>query len=442
MVDGSFADKTRRLLARILVGLGTVLVVAGRTVAYPFHVSFRIGSRLCLLLATVMSIALTLPLAPLAAYRAVHGIDAAPAWQPFGWPLAEFLDDEAWQFAALFVSLGLAGAALKAMGSAAWERAKELGKMVVEAAEGEWRPRYKREGCRLPNLKVVDSLKTTWRNYLRTIPGAAAKSFRSSMKMIGCLFAIAAVLAVAWHVQKRTVPVSQAISELVVMEAHEAQPPEPEELRTYLRAGAVFSLMHMDNAKLSTPNSGMGICLDGAKLEWLKSFRKAVKDCIDHSSDEELACEGGTERCPVLKVTGFASIAPEQSDASSTCNTPGKTFNCKVANLRARAVGAFLAEGEESEWMCPESGAFNGANKCSPDLCSGEDLHMEVSGNGSNGSIGIAVEQWASDRQMCKGKPANDGEPPDHRRYRVEMLNRAVHIEVRRDFCTVPGSAA
>ena len=53
-------------------------------------------------------------------------------------------------------------------------------------------------------------------------------------------------------------------------------------------------------------------------------------------------------------------------------------------------------------------------------------------------SIGIRVRQWASEEEMKAGKPVADGELPDRRRYRVEVLNRAVHIKVLKDFCQLP----
>ena len=39
-------------------------------------------------------------------------------------------------------------------------------------------------------------------------------------------------------------------------------------------------------------------------------------------------------------------------------------------------------------------------------------------------------------------KPADDGALPNNRRYRVELLNRAVHIAVPEDFCRVPDSTS
>ena len=202
--------------------------------------------------------------------------------------------------------------------------------------------------------------------------------------------------------------------------------------------------MHLDNAKLRPPDSGRGICLDSENFDWLDAFRNAVRECIADPGTQEAICERGDKPCPpVLKVTGFASIAPEQSDADSTCNTLDKNFNCKVANLRARVVGAFLADEADTFWKCPDDGAFNGASQCPAELCVGKPIRktMTVSKNGSSRSIGIVVRQWASEGQMLEGKPANDGEP-DHRRYRVEVLNRAVHIKVLKDFCTSPVSAA
>ena len=215
----------------------------------------------------------------------------------------------------------------------------------------------------------------------------------------------------------------------------------PEAVRVYLRDGAVFSMMHMHDAQFRRPNSGIGICLDDAQQEWLKAFKAAVKECISEADDEDLVCDTGKEPCPVLRVTGYASLAPQQPRDFTPClGEPGKTFNCKVANLRARAVGAFLADdGKESHWKCPgEDGDFEGARTCAAEHCDGESRHLRMS-DANGRSIGIVVDQWVSEIQMREGKPANDGSRPDNRRYRVEV-NRAVHIEVRRDFCALPES--
>ena len=217
---------------------------------------------------------------------------------------------------------------------------------------------------------------------------------------------------------------------------------KPEAVRVYLRDGAVFSMMHMHDAQFSGANSGIGVCLDDAQQEWLKAFKAAVKECISVADDEDLVCDTGKEPCPVLRVTGYASLAPEQPRDFTPClGEPGKTFNCKVANLRARAVGAFLADdGNKLHWKCPgEDGDFEGASTCAAEHCDGESRHLRMS-DGQDRSIGIVVEQWVSEEQMRKGKPANDGSRPDNRRYRVEVMNRAVHIEVLQDFCAVPES--
>lgn len=250
------------------------------------------------------------------------------------------------------------------------------------------------------------------------------------------LLTIAAILGVTWFGQKRPTELKkQDAHHVVVIPAHDVK---PETVRVYLRAGSVFSMMHMHDAKFRTQNSGIGVCLDDTQRKWLTAFKAAVKECISKASNKDLDCGTGKEPCPVLRVTGYASVAPEERGNSIPCvGDPGKTFNCKVANLRARAVGAFLADGNELHWKCPDkNGDFEGANDSSAKHCDGKDLNAQMSSE--NGSINIVVEQWASEKQMCEGKPANDGKPPDSRRYRVEVMNRAVHIEVLRDFCAVP----
>ena len=439
MTNKSWAE-WKEWAKRLLSRFAEACVWAGRYAAYPVHALLRIGARLCFLLATVASI-LSVVLFVAALYCIAQVIGSH--WQGIHQFLANtFGNAGLLQFAALFVSLGIAGTLLKFLGRAAWADAKCLRKLLACASKGDWLPRFKSEGKKFLNLKVIDSLKTTWKEHVVTIPKAAWESFIRSWRLMLVLLGIAAVFGAVWLGQNK--PASQDGHHVIVTGAHEAK---PETLRVYLRRGSVFSVMYMDNAKLTKPDSGLGICLDGENRKWLKVFRKAVRGCIAEASEQELVCESGEKPCPILRVTGFASVAPEQRNGSSFCQesgtTPtGKTFNCKVANLRARAVGAFLADnGKESHWKCPDdNGDFDGANRCPAELCDGEEQSLRMTKNGR--SIGIVVEQWASECEMLKGKPANDGEVPNPRRYRVEVLNRAVHIEVLEDFCALPQSAA
>lgn len=441
MTNKSWAE-WKEWAKRLLSRFAEACVWAGRYAAYPVHALLRIGARLCSLLATVASIlSVALFVAALYCIAQVIGIST---WRDIHQFLAStFGNAGLLQFAALFVSLGIAGTLLKLLGCAAWAQAKYLWNLLGEVRKGNWLPRFKSEGSQFPDLKVVDSLRTTWDKYIVTIPCTVRNSLRSSLSLMLVLLGIAAVFGAVWLGQNK--PASQDGHHVIVTGAHEAK---PETLRVYLRQGSVFSVMYMDNAKLTKPDSGLGICLDGENRKWLEVFSGAVRGCIAEATEQELACESGEKPCPVLKVTGFASVAPEQvapeqNDERNDCpEDVAKTFNCKVANLRARAVGAFLADdGKKSHWECPDdNGNFDGATKCPAELCDGEEQPLRMTENGR--SIGIVVEQWASECEMLKGKPANDGEVPDPRRYRVEVLNRAVHIEVLEDFCALPQSAA
>lgn len=428
----------KRLLSRFAKGVR----LGGRYAAYPVHALLRIGARLCFLLATVASI-LFVVLSAAALFWAARVSGTLP-WQVIHQFLAStFGNAGLLQFAALFVSLGIAGTLLKLLGRAAWADAKCLRKLLACASKGDWLPRFKSEGKKFLNLKVIDSLKTTWKEHVVTIPKAAWESFIRSWRLMLVLLGIAAVFGAVWLGQNK--PASQDGHHVIVTGAREAK---PDALRVYLRRGSVFSVMYMDNAKLTKPDSGLGICLGGEKKKWLSAFKTAVKECIAETKAWSSVCKGDQKPCPVLKVTGFASVAPEQvapeqNDERNDCpEDVAKTFNCKVANLRARAVGAFLADnGKKSYWECPDdNGDFDGADKCPAELCDGEEQPLRMTKNGR--SIGIVVEQWASECEMLKGKPANDGEVPNPRRYRVEVLNRAVHIEVLEDFCALPQSAA
>ena len=436
--EESWTDWAKRQLSRF----GTACVLVGRYPAYPAHALFRIGSRLCLLLATVASI-LSVAMLVASLYCVSLKVSGTETWKATHQFLVNTIGNVGLlQFSTFFVSLGVAGALLKFLGGAAWENAKYLGATLGCASKGDWIPPLKSEGSRFPDLKVIDSLRTTWKKYIVTIPETVRKSFCRSWRLVFVLLGIAAVFAAVWFGQRGPAPpAGKDTHQVIVMGAGEAK---PEALRVYLARGSVFSLMHMDNAKLRPPDSGRGICLDGENLTWLCAFRRAVRECIAEPGNEEATCEPGDGPCPpVLKVTGFASIAPEQGDATSTCNTLDKNFNCKVANLRARAVGAFLADEDEAYWQCPQNGTFNGASQCSAELCVGKPIRKTMTATkGSSRSIGVVVRQWASERQMLEGKPVNDGEQPDPRRYRVEVLNRAVHIKVLKDFCTSPVSTA
>ena len=378
---------------------------------------FRVVSRLCLLVATVAPILL---FAGLLAYAVTQRNDLVEA--VYSWFADTIGGRELAQFAAFFVPLGIAGTLLGMFGRVIWGNVKALCQSTWSVVKGSW----------IPDCES-DDFKETWDMCVVPIPGEFFKSFFSVWRLLAFLFAVAAVFGAVWLGQQKPEDKRH-----VIVVTHQVK---PETLRTYLGVGSVFSLMHLDDAKFSRPNSGLGVCLDGAKKEWLEAFKDAMQKCMLEASEEDLACEPGESPCPVLKVTGYASIAPEQGDVPTPCGLQQeKTFNCKVANLRARAVGAFLADGDKKHWQCPDKELFDGTSDCPAEHCKGESTPLQMTvdlKNGKTRTIGVTVEQWARETQMRDGKPANDGEDPKNRRYRVEVLNRSVHIEVMRDFCAV-----
>lgn len=195
-----------------------------------------------------------------------------------------------------------------------------------------------------------------------------------------------------------------------------------------MRSGAVFSLAHVEDAQ---PQNGEGICLGVPQQEWLKEFRAAIANCMEEQG-KSTSEESGTNDIK-FNVTGYASIAPVRIGGEIR---KSPDLNCKVANWRAAAVGAFLANPDakeyEKRWSCEHVGNdFNNA----PIEC-GELTKEPYEGKDPQGNrFLVDVHQWSTPDQMAKGKPADDGTMPDGRRFDVEILNRVVHIEVPKNFC-------
>lgn len=102
-------------------------------------------------------------------------------------------------------------------------------------------------------------------------------------------------------------------------------------------------------------------------------------------------------------------------------------------------MAGFLADEEEykEKWACGEVGDdFKLARK----LCTGEEKVYEQSLDGID--YRVRVHGWSDPEEMEDEKPADDGALPNNRRYRVELLNRAVHITVPKNFCQAPDSTA
>ena len=197
-----------------------------------------------------------------------------------------------------------------------------------------------------------------------------------------------------------------------------------ETIRLFLKPGAVFSLAHVEDAQ---PRNGEGICLGVPQRKWLHEFRKAIENCIKEDPTDD-----GSK--PVFKVTAYASIAPMHVDGDTG---ESERLNCKVANWRAAAVGAYLInpneEGPGTRWRCEDVKiAFNQTEPKNDSQC-GE--HYEVPKNQEGNPFRVEVHQWSTPDEMVNRKPVDDGERPSPRRYDVEIMNRVVHIEVPKSFC-------
>lgn len=211
----------------------------------------------------------------------------------------------------------------------------------------------------------------------------------------------------------------------------EAEPPgantphEPSTtLKAHLQNGTVFSLTHLKDAQ---PQTGDGICLNELQQAWLREFRNAIADCVEAESANESALE-----VPRFDVRAFASVAPVKSSGVSSAD-----LNCEIANRRADAVGAFLANETryKSKWdRAMVAADFNATESHCAGSASGGQFE-DYSGVHRGAKFEVHVRKWRNPSEMEGRKPADDGALPDVRRYGAEMFNRSVHITVPRGFC-------
>lgn len=154
-------------------------------------------------------------------------------------------------------------------------------------------------------------------------------------------------------------------------------------------------------------------------------FREAIVECVQLERSRSEIVEGSTPGdLPEFKVVGFASVAPMQSGDHDAAE-----LNCDIANRRADAVGSFLAG--DSKWDC---NTIRSDFKSARRLCAGEPKVYD------GGTYRVRVHKWSDPERMLGKRPADDGALPNERRYRVELLNRAVHITVPEGFCQAPES--
>ena len=395
-------------------GVWKSLVWTARVLLYPVHFALRILARLVLIVVAIAPLVGLVLLGYLFwqdILKGAHSL-AASAMLPSA---VRFL-----------IAVGLFVVILKAMGQLFLMAIRLLGEAMMDALPGDWDPGW----------EVWSSLEETWGDYVAEIPGTFLRTLGSA-----CLVALVALVVgvLAWVAYPLTKPrvvepiVQQGIVDryvVLVVDANDGRAKET--VKEHFPTGPLFSLTYLKDAQ---PQVGDGICLEEGHKAWLRVFREAIVDCVklERSRSSKGPKQGSTPPyVPTFDVKGFASVAPMQwSDGD------GELPNCEVANRRADAVASFLADEEKyrANWACEEVGDdFKLARR----LCTGDEKVYERSLDGID--YRVRVLGWSDPKEMEDKKPADDGALPNDRRYRVELLNRAVHIAVPEDFCRVSDS--
>ena len=376
----------------------TSVVWTARILLYPVHSTSRLLARLMLIAAAI---------APIVGLIVLGGW----FWQELlDW--TRFLVDGSLlpAAAAFLIAVGLFSYVLKVMGQVVVIAFKFVGKTIMDALRGSWHPGW----------EVTRSFAHTWRRYVVEVPRTALQTFKSACLIALMVFGFGLLL---WAAYPLTEP-RMVDRYVVVVDANDGRAEEPvkKEIKVHLRTRTVFSLTYLNNAQ---PQEGVGVCLEEGHKEWLRMFREAIVECVQLERSRSGIVEGSTPGdLPEFKVVGFASVAPMQSGDHDAAE-----LNCDIANRRADAVGSFLAG--ENKWSCDTIGNdFKSARK----LCAGESKVYD------GDTHRVRVHQWSDPKRMQGKKPADDGALPNERRYRVELLNRAVHITVPEDFCQAPDS--
>ena len=390
------------------------LLLVAQIALYPILLTVRVITRLVLLLATILPIGL-----PLLAVPFLHDL----------WPgLDAFTKHRYLQPIIVAVTF------LVAAGLFAWVF-QVVVKYAASALGDFWDLvrkvlRREREGPRvwLPYLKIRQSLVVTWKCNIAKIFPNAWDSLKAVWRLTGIVLAVSLLSLVAYPLFER--PVQTVDRYVAVVDVNDTKDTEPERVRViklYMRSGALFSLVHADDAQ---PKEGQGICLGDPQQAWLEQFRIAIANCVKERGG---SAEPGADTPLVFKVTAYASIAPMHIGGNTS---ESAKLNCKVANWRAQAVGAFLADPSPKkypeQWRCEDvKPRFNKL----PSECGGDELNSHYDGKDADGNeIRVDVHRWATPEQMFDGRPADDGTRPDKRRFAVEILNRVVHIELPKGF--------
>lgn len=421
--------------------LATFSLSAVRIVLYPLHFVLRILGRLALLVATVMPVA----------FPFLAGAALVVVWQEedMGTKIASWAEEDHALVTGLayFVTVGLFSSFLKTIINIFWIAVRGLIEPIRDVFRGGW----------IPSADVRESLSVTWRDNIGKIPRNLALTARRAAQVTAAVVVGTFVVGVTipfvlrdpevvdryvWVVnadaEAGTKPLTPGAGPPAEAEPPEIDPPPVEAeppgantphkpsttLKAHLQNGTVFSLTHLKDAQ---PQTGDGICLNELQQAWLREFRNAIADCVEAES-----ANGSALEVPRFEVRAFASVAPVKSSGVSSAD-----LNCDVANRRADAVGAFLADETlyKSKWDCDGVKVdFNAATSHCARSAS-DDPFEDYRGVHRGAKFKVHVRKWRNPSEMEGRKPADDGALPDVRRYGAEMFNRSVHITVPRGFC-------
>lgn len=319
----------------------------------------------------------------------------------------------------IIVGAGVLGGIVMKVVEAAYRDLCDFGKALVEVLRKGWR-----RGSTLGEEQPLGP----WRKNINEIPSTTKETCKIAVRFALALLGGVFLIATAYPLFARPAQPVQTVDRYVaVVDMKDIGPETSQEIKLYMSTSAVFSLAYVDNAQ---PSNGEGICLGEPQQDWLREFRAAIANCMEEKKTTSESPETDDTR---FEVTGYASIALMHVDGD-TRSSP--ELNCKVANWRAAAVGAFLADPDAEElkkrWSCHHMGdSFND----SPIEC-GVLTKKPYEGIDPQGNrFLVDVHQWSEPDRMVGEKPADDGTMPNPRRFDVEILNRVVHIEVPTGFC-------
>lgn len=428
-------------------------ILAVRIVLYLPLLALRILARLLLFAATVLPVAMPFIAVGILLFW----------WQEhdFGTQFANRLQENHALVTGFtyFVAVGLFANFLKTIATTFWAAVKGVLQPIHDVFAGKKNPDGERPKpwwrVWVPFAEVRESLVGTWRDNIAKIPhnltlSAKRNALLTAVAVLGAFIVAVTIPFVlrdtkvdryVWVVTAeprddatQQDPGSQETEDPPTATPEAATPSEPATpppigtqpvLEAHMRNGTVFSLTHLKDAQ--PMEDGKGICLNKSQQAWLREFRTAIAACV---GAERGNGAGGPVR--QFDVTAFASVAPVKSSGVASAK-----LNCEIANRRADAVGAFLADEIEykSKWDCDSVKADFGAedNHCAANPS--DRSYQDYAGSHYGAKFNVRVHRWRSPDEMKNGKPADDGALPGNRRYGVEMLNRSVHITVPRDFC-------